>query len=367
MAVSVGTTELRVPGVGGSSAERILYQPTVTRVAGDKDAGFFRPKVDWRASPEPGGVILETYHWANLTGGKASRSLSFVLLLPFMLSNVAIWMLPPAPAGSGGLARAVCRLLAASLTAMYVLAVVGVAIDLVAWQCAGYSHCAADRAPMSWLIGRQPGQRLAASALVPIAAVAIVWWLGGRAWRQPNAKASPAGLGALRLESPDFWDNRALLLRLRALHAAIALGTVDIVLLGAVAPRDDRAVGYGLLALVIVVIAAAMALLCRPAWPTNPADRRVSSSVRAVWVLMLAVTALTLGYTALPRSGWSAGNDLPGYEALVAWLYVSQAVLLVVLGLSVVSQRRRLESPAILGGLGAPIVVSFAIGFGVTS
>ncbi|MCW3818561.1 hypothetical protein ONA91_29395 [Micromonospora sp. DR5-3] len=42
----VETTELRVPGVGGASAEQILDRPIVTRVAGDQD-GFFRPKAGY--------------------------------------------------------------------------------------------------------------------------------------------------------------------------------------------------------------------------------------------------------------------------------------------------------------------------------
>ncbi|SCG73249.1 hypothetical protein [Micromonospora inositola] len=362
------TTELRVPGVGGASAEGILDRPSVTKVAGDQNAGFFRPEATLGDPRGPGGALIEAYRWGNLTGGHASRTLSLVLLLPFMLSNIAIWMLPPGPAGSAAAARAICRLLAATLTAMYVLSVAGVAIDLVAWQCAAYHHCSADRPMISWLVGVQPGQRIAMSALVPIAAIGMAWWLGARSWRLPedaSAEAVPGGLGALRLDARDFWDNRAFLRRLRSLHVAIALGAVDVVLLSVVAPHDDRTIGYGLLALTVTVIVAALALLCRPARPGHPADRRIAAAILAVRAAMLAVTALTLGYAALPRSEWAPGTELPGYDALVAWLYVSQAVLMLVLGAIVVRQRSRTRSPAILGGLGAPVVVSFAIGFGV--
>ncbi|MFE9690158.1 hypothetical protein [Micromonospora sp. NPDC005806] len=367
-AVPVKTTELRVPGVGGSSAEEILDRPIVTRVAGDQNAGFFRPKAGYGDPRGPGGVLIEAYRWGDLTGGRATRTLSLVLLLPFMLSNIAIWMLPPAPPGSVAVARAICRLLAVTLTAMYVLSVVGVAIDLVAWQCAAYPHCTADRRTVSWLAGLQPGQRIALSALVPIAAVALMWWLGARSWRLPedaSATPVPGGCGAPRLDVHGFWDNRAFLRRLRALHVAIALGTVDVVLLGAVAPHDNRAVGYALLALAAVVIVAAAALLCRPARPGHPADGRVGALIHAVRAAMLAVTALTVGYAALPRSRWTTGPELPGYDALVAWLYVSQAALILILAAVVLRQRSRTRTPTFLDGLGAPVVAAFAVGLGV--
>ncbi|MCO1593904.1 hypothetical protein M8C17_01860 [Micromonospora sp. RHAY321] len=364
----MNTTELRVPGIGRWSAEDILRQPIVKKVAGDEDAAFCSPAEAGLRAPGPAEVSLEAYHWGSLSGGKATRTLSLVLLLPFMLSNTAIWMLPPAPATSAALARAICRLLAATLTVMYVLSVVGVAVDLVAWQCAGDPRCTANRWAMSWLADVQPGQRAALAALVPIAAVGAVWWLGRHSWQMPgHASATPApeGADASRLDAAEFWDNRALLRRLTLLHVAIALGTVDVVLLRVVAPHDGRTLGFGLLALTVIVLGAAVALLCRPEHPHDGADRRIASAVRAVWVAMLAVTASTLGYAALPRSQWHPGAELPGYESLAAWLYVTQAVLMLLLAVIVVRQRSRLTSPAFLGGLGAPVVVAFAVGFGV--
>ncbi|WP_130336707.1 hypothetical protein [Micromonospora kangleipakensis] len=362
------TTELRVPGVGGSSAEETLDRPIVTRVAGDENAGFFRPRAGFGEPRGPGGVLIEAYRWGNLTGGRATRAFALMLLLPFMLSNIAIWMLPPAAAGSGAVARATCRLLAGTLTAMYVLSVTGVAVDLVAWQCAADPRCTDGRRSISWMAGVQPGQRVALLALVPIAAVAVIWWLGARSWRLPedaSAEAVPGGLGAFRLDDHDFWDNQTFLRRLRALHVAIAVGTVDVVVLGVVAPHDDRTVGYGLLALTIAVIVAATALLCRPARPGHPQDRRLGVASRAVLVAMLALTALTLGYAALPRSRWIPGTELPNYGSLVAWLYLSQVVLLLILSAVVVRQPSRTSTPAFLGGLGAPVVITLAIGLGV--
>ncbi|MGC4795683.1 hypothetical protein ACLQ3H_16385 [Micromonospora saelicesensis] len=47
-----------------------------------------------------------------------------------MLSNLAIWA-RPAGAGSGAAAEALCRLLGAAVTAMFVLSFIGVSVDLV--------------------------------------------------------------------------------------------------------------------------------------------------------------------------------------------------------------------------------------------
>ena len=139
-------------GVSGVGADVLLDRPLVLRVAGDRNAGFYRPRPAYGDTTGPGGVTLEAYRWSNLTAGTAVRTLSLVLLLPFMLSNLAIWMLPNAPRSRSGLAaKALCRLLAATITAMYVLAFVGVSLDLVAWQCASYPRCLQGRRYLSWL------------------------------------------------------------------------------------------------------------------------------------------------------------------------------------------------------------------------
>lgn len=82
-------------------------------------------------------------------------------------------------------------------------------------------------------------------------------------------------------------------------------------------------------------------------------------------VAIFSITASTLGYSALPRLEWDSGTELPGYGSLVAWLYAAQAVLMLLLGVIVVRQRRRITSPSFVGGFGAPVIVAFAVGVGV--
>src|SRR5438552_3124899 len=176
-------TELRVHGVSGSPVERTLDRPLVEQVAGDSDAGFFRPKHEYGALTGPGGATLEGYRWGNLTAGAAARAL-WLLLLPFMLANVALWLRPPGRPRAAY--RIVCRLFAATVTGTFVLAWAGVSLDLVAWQCAGAGNpCATSRSWLAFLTNgffAPTGRRLAVLALVPIAAVGVLWYLGARTW-----------------------------------------------------------------------------------------------------------------------------------------------------------------------------------------
>src|SRR5688572_27466737 len=100
---SSGTTELRVHGVSGTPPEQALYHPLLQRVAGDARAGFYRRwypggrSADLRAPRR-----LEAFSWGGLTSGGATRAL-WLLLLPFMLANLAYWMLPAVPDDAGPL------------------------------------------------------------------------------------------------------------------------------------------------------------------------------------------------------------------------------------------------------------------------
>ncbi|RLP89137.1 hypothetical protein [Micromonospora sp. CV4] len=359
----MGITEIRVHGVADKGPETILDRPIVVRVAGDDDAGFYRPRPGFGDPAEPDGATLEAYRWSRLTGGTARRTFSLVLLLPFMLSNIAVWMLP-VPGRSGAAARAVCRLLAATMTAMYVLSTVGVSLDLIAWQCAAYPRCLDGRREISWLGGVPPGQRLALLAVLPVIAIAVVWRLGARTWQLPEDSARTPGVGADRLDTPAFWDTRSLLRRLRSVHVAAALGTLNVTLLLALAPHDAALPGWLLLAADVLLLGGAVVLLCRPRIERHGEQDQLSvSTIR--WAAV-ALTALTLGYALTPRPPWSAEGTLPGYGVVVAGLFAGQMVLLAVLGLMVLVQRRHLPRPRfLLTGVGAPVLISVAIGLGV--
>ncbi|KAB1902564.1 hypothetical protein F8274_29980, partial [Micromonospora sp. AMSO31t] len=360
----MGTTEIRVHGVADRGPEAMLDRPIVSRVAGDRDAGFYRVRTGFGDPCGASGATLEGYRWSGLTGGTASRTFSLVALLPFMLANIAIWMLPPGHR-TGRAGKALCRLLAATLTAMYTLAIAGVALDLVAWQCAEYPRCLEGRREISWLGGLAPGQRLALLAVLPILAVALLWWLSGRTWQLPeDAGAAAPRLGADRLDTPAFWDNRALLLRLRSLHVAIGLATLDLTLLLTLAPHDRGFPGYALLAASAGLLAAALTLLCLPQLEQHGGVLWTRRAVRLLHLGTITLTGLTLGYAAAPRAPWTAVGGLPGYDVLVAVLFAAQMGLLLALT-ALVLARQPVRGRSVLLGLAAPLVVSLAIGLTV--
>ncbi|MGY0007505.1 hypothetical protein [Micromonospora sp. I033] len=352
--------ELRVHGVSGGTAEKILDHPIVERVAGDRHAGFYRPRPGaGAAGGATPGIAVEAYRWGALTAGAAVRTASMLLLLPFMLSNLAI-RLRPAATGRSRLFRVLCRLLAGTLTAAFVLSVVGVTLDLVGWQCVPYDGCRADRPYLSWLGDLPAGPRLALLSLVPLVALRVVWGIGARSTRalegfrppQPHPEAARA---PDRLDVPGFWDDERTPAWLRQIHVAIGAGTLDASLLAGTSLPDGVA-GRVLFAAAVGLIGCGAVLLCLPVPATR---RRVRRVLRPLSATTIAVSALSIGYAALARGVQSRPGQLPGYEGAVGALLGAQGVLLVVLALVTVAPRP--GSRSVLAGLGMPVVAAASV------
>lgn len=100
--------ELRVHGVGGSTPEALLGVPhpsDTVLVAGDEAAGFYARNDD----PD-----VEGYVWGRLTSGGIAQTF-WIILLPFTFLNVGGWMYPPSDRSRWLPARAVSRVLLATL------------------------------------------------------------------------------------------------------------------------------------------------------------------------------------------------------------------------------------------------------------
>jgi hypothetical protein len=241
---TAGWTELRVHGVSGTPPESMLQHPWVHRVAGDDAAGFYRREWENPIVSADRERRIEAYSWGGLTSGSWQRAL-WLLLLPFMLVNIAYYMTARSPLNESRTWRVVRRTseaaqraLALSLTATLVLATVAASMDVVGWQCTreGMACQASWIGVLQWPWLRDPGRQLTVTALVPLVVVALLWRLGRNTWAVGEASAVPvAQTDATQdhrtpLEDRRFWNGRAPVARLRALHVAAGFALVGLFL-----------------------------------------------------------------------------------------------------------------------------------------
>ncbi|MFJ7589099.1 hypothetical protein ACIQZO_17310 [Streptomyces sp. NPDC097617] len=385
--------ELLVHGVAGAAPGELLGDPRTVRVTGDSTAAVFRRTEDADAEDHPeryaGRPVPEAYCWSRLTSGNGARAL-WLLLLPFMVANLAHWARPATRAADPA-PRAVrtygvlVRVLALSLTVLLIAAACEVALDLLAWQCAGSATCAGSRSRLGFLGPEggwwaQPGRRLALGALVPAALTGLLWYLSNRTWSAYESQPPPAGAAdpdtasdtAPALGRPGFWYGRRLVARLRAAHTAAGLLTVAVAV-SLPTVRHDRRGGAPVLAALGSVTQALLAVgavtvawvVCRRGRTEDRPDHRLDRA--AVTVLpgaALALFAAVLLHACWPRPGWTATGRLPGDLAFGA-LMLGQGVC--VLALAVVARylyRRAPDAAAALHGLGGPAVAMLGCALG---
>ncbi|MEV4823252.1 hypothetical protein [Micromonospora sp. NPDC049274] len=363
--MSDDVVELRVHGAATASAGQVLDVAQVEQVAGDRSGGFYRPRR--QCSCRSGdGVTLEAYRWADLPSGTVVRTLSLVFLLPFMLANVAIWMRPPNP-GSDALVRSLCRLLALTLTALYVLAFAGVTLDLIAWKCLGSPRCLDGRIWLSWLGGQPVGLRLATLAVVPAAAIGLLWRASARPREVFDAFRAPADeVSAHRLSEIGQWDAGPLVGRLRSIHVAAAFATLDVALLAARAATGATAGTVALAVASGTVLATCVILLCMPRLIDRSAsDQRLDRLPRAVRTVAVALTIVVTVHVLASPAPWNEGSGLPGYGAILTSLFVAQTILLTALGAVLLWNRGRRRGGTPLLGLGALVIAASAVSLAV--
>ena len=297
-----GWTELRVHGVAGTPPEEVLEHPHAELVAGNVDAGFLRRL--WEAesvSADTPRRRREVYSWGGLTSGDNLRAL-WLLLLPFMLLNVAFymtpWRRPPEPVAPrparwrdrwaqwrrgwwstprrdrrrDRVSSAIQRLLALSLTATFTLTAVTVAMDLVGWKCAAPSGTGGVCGTwwLGWLDGDwlrdRPGRQVAVTAFGPLAVTGLLWWLAGATWGRLERVEPPAGTGAAQVRTPledrAMWNGRDPVRRLRAVHVATGLAVPGVFALAAVRPAT---VWWLALVALLGFLAAMVGLTVHPA------------------------------------------------------------------------------------------------------
>ncbi|WP_406723174.1 hypothetical protein OG968_31305 [Streptomyces althioticus] len=381
--------ELLVHGVGGTTPDRMLDDPRTVRVTGDDVAAVFRRADDADAERDLGarrdGPVPEAYVWCNLTSGNGTRAL-WLLLLPFMVVNLAHWMRP----STRGRRRTVrlygmlVRLTGLSLTVLLVAAACEVALDLTAWQCAGTPACAGRHSWLGFLSPGDgwwgaPGRRLALAALVPAALTGLLWFLSLRTWSAYESQQPLGGpeteedTGPAALSRPGFWYGRRLGARLRAAHTAAALLTVAAAVGSAAARYDREPGGPAVLAALGVLLEASLAVgagvvvwvVCRRGRSErrldDHADRRL---VRGLPLAALALLALSALYAGWERPAWESVGRLPGNLTFGALTFAQGLLVIVLACVAHALHRTDPDRRAALRGLAGPAVAMLACALG---
>lgn len=257
--------ELRIHGVSNTPPEKVLARPPtypvddpvtaedIVQVAGDELASFWQRK--GAGEDDPPQVTPEAYSWGGLTSApKATKRavallqrVGWLLLLPFALVNVAYWSRPrvrgeehirlgwPARTKGDRTARygaGLFRVAALLLTALYVTAATQIGSDLVAWQCyrGRAVQCEALPSWLNFLSGYDPPRRIAVGAAVPLAVLAVLWFLSRQSMQRYEAVSGDDMRGTARhlLEAPGLWNGALRVLRLQRLHLAAGLGVLVV-------------------------------------------------------------------------------------------------------------------------------------------
>ncbi|MBV1854698.1 hypothetical protein [Catellatospora tritici] len=251
-----GVTELRLHGVGGTTAEDLLGDLAPQQVSGDRIAGFYRT-ADLPARPatppdperDQPSRHIEAYSWGGLTSRSGSRVL-WLLLLPFALANLAGWMCSPRTHRNGflfRLHRTAVRWTALGITVNVVLITALASMELIGYQCGARDDCAGQIWLLSWLrdpvLAAHPAQRVAIGAILPLLVIVGLAILTLRtisryeeikppflAGQEPAREAVSAAQPRRGLADRGFWDGRRSAFDQGCAHVAAAAGWIALVL-----------------------------------------------------------------------------------------------------------------------------------------
>lgn len=352
-----GVTELRVHGVGGTTPQALLGDLAPQQVAGDKVAGFFR-------STDVRGRHVEAYSWGGLTSRSGTRVL-WLLLLPFLLANLAGWMCSPR-ARRSPLFRWLVRCAALGLTLNGLVLTALATVDVLGYQCGTDPACGGDRwwlAPLRWgPVAGHAGRQVLVGALVPAGMLVLLAVLSYRSRsRYESVRPAVVGMPAAApgrsaaslpggLADPDFWDGARSTKRLGRAHTSASIGVLTFLVLHGIDAALGSAARLGPLStalqgLALAAVVASVALLA-------------VEDVRDSWGAGLLIGTSAVGLlgallTWLQPAGAVPDGQLPGVRLVVnstyGGIFVVMATLLVVVVAS--------GQPAGAFRWGAPFVV----------
>ncbi len=394
-----GVVELRVHGVAGGTAEQNLSDPHPIKINGDAQAGVYRRRTSLDSGPQR---TVEAYNWSSINSGKTARAF-WLALFPFAAVNFAGWLLPmemmePRPPETNGpstqgfvgwlkiflsnpwknrlVAQACVRGVALLVTAITMLGIAAITVDLIGLQCGAKGACA-DPWWFGWfepirtssLLDGEPTRFAIVGTLVPLAALGGLWLLSKQSAnydaygtrsaadgaRDPKALAGPSGrhIDTIRLNTVDFWQAPDSAYVQGWIHTAVALATLAAMLaasLRVLAPDSPHHTTFLLIATMAIawlgVLTFAALLMSsmrqiprRRLRKSNKPDRQL----RPTWILALVPLLLLLFAAFL---GWEAAGTLetgspvlePIRNGLIAATLLG-GVLVAVLALLVSAQR----------------------------
>lgn len=317
-----GVTELRIHGVGGSTPSGMLGADDTRQVAGDRVAGCYRP-----AAGDAGRRHVEAYSWGGLTSRSRTRAL-WLLLLPFMLANLAGWT--GRPGGQTGPTsrwhRGAARMAGLTVTAVVLLVVGVLSMDVIGYQCGGQSACVDSSSWLAWLgwswWADVPARRVVVGTFGPLGLLvvfSILSYASRRRYEQvePPIAAAPRPPGAERrrnrtvafllgndaspsaadlpggLADPGFWRGAKAHARLSRLHSAIGIAFVTALLItclaGLTAITSRTAVIGWLVAGGCMIVAGGL----------------LHWDVRRQWVSAVVLLAAVAGFLTVAVDAWA--------------------------------------------------------------
>ncbi|WP_236796945.1 hypothetical protein [Amycolatopsis sp. GM8] len=375
-ALDAGVTELRVHGVGGTRPEDLLRDLSPEQVGGDRVAGFYRTA---DLAPANGGPRrhVEGYAWGGITSRSGTRVL-WLVLLPYLLGNLAGWMYRGTPSGARfACHRVVTNLACLALTVNTVLVAIMLGPNLITYQAprAGLVHGQWWLWPLSWTWvagnGEKPlviGYATVALAILVLVLLAVLTqgryesveppWRGSMADRPGKPRKSATDTG---LTDRAFWNSSLAVRRMTWAHIGAATGFLAVVF--AITARASAVPGpHGLvwywLALIVGGLALAVSTLvvAGDRWigaMKTPLDH-VAIRVATRAIAPAAVVCATV-FACLQTEVSQAPGSLPGLDTIVTATYLALGgcvLLMVLIGLPA---RQR-------GGPGPVLVMLLAIG-----
>jgi hypothetical protein len=394
-------TELRIHGIGGVAPGVLLDDIAAQQVGGDRVAGFYRTAD--LATPTADGEVnrhVEAYSWGGLTSRSSARVL-WLLLLPFLLANLAGWMYRGSvddhgrPQGIRFAAHRVATGLAClALTVNTVLVLVLIAPNLLAYQ--------ATRAnlagrwwlwPLNWTWVRGHGERplvigFAAVAVVIVLLVALAvrtqsryervrppWRLDeeGKTPERPRCSAADRGMA-----HRDFWDSALAVRRMTGAHVGAAVGFLAVtfaITARAAAAGPAHALAWWWLAMVIgvIVLVVSVAVVAADHWieGIKPVDLLAHRPQRMAIHGAAPVALLFAAIFAFQQPAMLTDpGSLPGLDRITAATYIALGVtiaLMVLVGLTGLFVRHEkadglFGGPAVTMALAAGVLNSMLLG-----